>query len=218
MDSIRIQKGKGREKRYAAILAAASRLYDTTSYKDITMTAIAEESGLSRPAIYQYYQSKDEIYLELLVCDIAVLRGELMEAIETPCTVSEFAELWAEVLSGHHRLLGLMTVLAVLIEQNASVESLTEFRVEFMVQMVELSKLVAKALPDLSSQQIEEFLVMQAATANGLHPMTNLSDNQRQAALKAGYDNLHGSFKRRYRTIIEYYLKGVLSELGSVST
>jgi AcrR family transcriptional regulator len=56
------------------IVSHADRLFGTRGYHGTSIDAIAEAVGRSRATVYQYFESKDEIFLELLDrCEPAVL-------------------------------------------------------------------------------------------------------------------------------------------------
>ena len=47
------------------IVNACEKLYQTMSFKDITLKEIGNETSFSRPTIYNYFQTKEEIFLSL---------------------------------------------------------------------------------------------------------------------------------------------------------
>ena len=48
------------------IINACEELYQTVSFKDITLKDIAAKTTFSRTSIYNYFQTKEEIFLALL--------------------------------------------------------------------------------------------------------------------------------------------------------
>ena len=48
------------------IINACEKLYENNSFKDITIKSIGEETTFSRTSIYNYFQTKEEIFLSLL--------------------------------------------------------------------------------------------------------------------------------------------------------
>ncbi len=60
---------KGSPERTAArkeeIINACEKLYQAMSFKDITLKEIGNATSFSRPTIYNYYQTKEEIFLAL---------------------------------------------------------------------------------------------------------------------------------------------------------
>ncbi len=63
-----IQKRKKREKdqRVQGILAAAKKVFYSKGYQRTTMDEIAYEAEISKPTIYQYFRTKDELYSALM--------------------------------------------------------------------------------------------------------------------------------------------------------
>ena len=47
------------------IISACRKLYQTMSYREITIKEIAEETSFTRPSIYNYFETKEEIFLAL---------------------------------------------------------------------------------------------------------------------------------------------------------
>ncbi len=50
------------DERKEIILNTALRLFAKEGYKDTNLSQIAEESGISRPTVYQYFHDKNDIY------------------------------------------------------------------------------------------------------------------------------------------------------------
>ena len=48
------------------IVSACAALYETMSFKDITIRDIGEKTSFTRTSIYNYFQTKEEIFLALL--------------------------------------------------------------------------------------------------------------------------------------------------------
>ena len=54
------------ETRPEEIVNACRKLYKTMSFHEVTISRISEETSISRPSIYNYFQTKEEIFLALL--------------------------------------------------------------------------------------------------------------------------------------------------------
>ena len=48
------------------IIDACAALYETVGFKDITIREIGERTSFTRTSIYNYFQTKEEIFLALL--------------------------------------------------------------------------------------------------------------------------------------------------------
>ena len=47
------------------IINACEQLYQTTSFREITLKEIGKITSFSRPTIYNYFETKEEIFLAL---------------------------------------------------------------------------------------------------------------------------------------------------------
>src|SRR5688572_32521462 len=74
-----------------AILAAAISLYRHEGYGAVTMRAIAQQLGFTAPAIYNYFLSKEEIFLALQARGLHMLA----DVVLTPATDDPLADLRA---------------------------------------------------------------------------------------------------------------------------
>ncbi len=61
------RKEREKAQRIQDILANAKALFFTKGYGQTTMGEIALESGFSKPTIYQYFKTKDDLYFSLLI-------------------------------------------------------------------------------------------------------------------------------------------------------
>ena len=52
--------------RKVEIVNACAALYETKSFKEITLKEIGEKTSFTRTSIYNYFQTKEEIFLALL--------------------------------------------------------------------------------------------------------------------------------------------------------
>src|SRR5947209_6388432 len=67
-----------RAERAEAVLDAAVAIFSTRGYHDASMDAIAARAGVSKPAVYSHYGSKDELY----VACIERASGKFHDALE----------------------------------------------------------------------------------------------------------------------------------------
>ena len=76
------------------ILSACDKLYQTMSFKEITLKDIAGATSFTRTSIYNYFQTKEEIFLALMQKEYECWVKELDSITESYTTMS------AEALSG----------------------------------------------------------------------------------------------------------------------
>ncbi len=80
------------------ILESAHRVFSQKGYREATMDEIAEGLGLSKPALYRYYQSKEELFREILESYIQATAKALRESFKNsrfdPETFFHLVDKW----------------------------------------------------------------------------------------------------------------------------
>jgi AcrR family transcriptional regulator len=67
--SLEERRKKEKENRKNAILKAARKLFFEKGFKFVTVDSIAAKAELSKGSIYLYFDSKEEIYVQILIAD-----------------------------------------------------------------------------------------------------------------------------------------------------
>lgn len=81
--AIKDRKERDKEQRRNEILTAANKLFIEKSFFKTTMDDIAINAGLSRPTIYQYFKTKDELYMSLMIPVINSINNRLQNIYDT---------------------------------------------------------------------------------------------------------------------------------------
>lgn len=97
------------DERQEAILEAAQSLIASKGVDGISMAELAKATGLSRPAIYQYFASKDHVLAELVINEMADLSNAIERHIEGLAEPMERIRIWihyslAHLASAEHRI------------------------------------------------------------------------------------------------------------------
>lgn len=67
------KKNNTRERRRSEIIKVAARLFAQRGYSGVTLDELAEQMGITKPALYQYISSKEEILHE--ICKACMVTG-----------------------------------------------------------------------------------------------------------------------------------------------
>ena len=78
-----------KESRRNAILKAARRLFFEKGFKTVTVESIARKAELSKGSIYLYYNSKEEIYTQILLIDIDKFHEKISDLPRHSASASE---------------------------------------------------------------------------------------------------------------------------------
>ena len=94
------------------IIEACARLYETMSFKEITIKEIGAATSFTRTSIYNYFETKEEIFLALLQREYE-LWVDVMNAVmadRASMTRDELARTLARTLTDRPRLLRLLSM------------------------------------------------------------------------------------------------------------
>jgi len=96
----RKKKERERENRRNTILKAARKLFFDRGFKSVTVDNIAEKSEVSKGSIYLCFESKEEIYTQILIAENIALydRVKNFTAIEASASqlMQEFARIYVD--------------------------------------------------------------------------------------------------------------------------
>ena len=189
------------------ILTAAAKLYAAREYRDISLGDIAALTSLSRPSIYTYFNTKEEIFLGLLKREFGCW-GESLAALDPAKvgTKAAFAEALAGLLEQHALMLRIMDSNLLELENNSSMEALVDFKRTYCSSDAALRASLERCL-GLSGDQVERFIGSFYPFMRGVYPFSTATDKQLAAMEQAGCTY-------RQRTVYEIALPGIESLLG----
>ena len=190
---------KGSPERTAArkeeIISACEKLYQTMSFKDITLKEIGSETSFSRPTIYNYFQTKEEIFLALYEREYNRWNIELTDILQNNETLTkeQVAEKIAASIANRQQLLKLLSMNNYDMEANSRSELLTSFKVAYGESMKNVCRILTKFCPEKSVQEIQDFIYVFFPFMFGIYPYTAVTDKQRDAMKQANVDYVYQS-------------------------
>ena len=177
------------------IINACEKLYQTMSFKDITLKKIGKETSFSRTSIYNYFQTKEEIFLALLKREYDAWIWELCEAMESKETMTDdgIADVLARTLDNHRQLLKIMAMNHYDLEENSRIELLVEFKVSYGNAMKTVMAMLAKFRKDMDIGKRQEFVYSFFPFMFGIYPYTVVTEKQKEAMKLAGVNYTYSS-------------------------
>lgn len=166
------------------IMDACKRLYQTKSFKEITLKDIGNITSLSRPSIYNYFETKEEIFLAILKEEYELWTEALEDIIQTHETLShdELADAIARSLEERELLLKLMSMNNYDMEENSRPEKLEEFKRAYGKSLELVDKCLEKFTP-LDDAERREIVYIFFPFVYGVYPYTRVTPKQ-SAAMK----------------------------------
>ena len=197
---------KKQEARREEIIDACEKLYQTMTFKEITMKEISTETSFTRPSIYNYFQTKEEIFLALLQREYERWCCDLCEqtTVSTDLTPEGFADLIARSLEKREQLLKLLSTNYYEMEENSRLERLTEFKITFGKTFDRLVLMLKKFFPNMTEAEQESFMISFFPYMIAVYPYTHSSEKQIAAMQAAGINYTPRSV---YKLVYDFIIK-----------
>ena len=177
------------------IVSACEQLYRTMSFREITLKEISKITSFSRPTIYNYFETKEEIFLALFQREYDRWNEDLTAILEGNERLSkrELADRIAGSLSGREQLLKLLSMNNFDMEANSRQELLNSFKRSYGNSMRLMRMLLEKFCPDMGAADIQNFIYTFYPFMFGIYPYTAVTEKQRAAMKEAGIDYVYQS-------------------------
>ena len=172
------------------IINACAKLYETTSFKDLTLKDIGESTSFTRTSIYNYFQTKEEIFLALLEREYDLWNADLSAILDDNMRLSadEFADKLARSLEKRVQLLKLLSMNHYDMEGSSRIEKLTEFKCSYGTSLRLVARCLEKFFPSKTVQEVQNFIYIFFPFMFGIYPYTYVTDKQRDAMKQANAD------------------------------
>lgn len=193
------------------IIAACRKLYETMSFKEITLKEIGQLTSFTRTSIYNYFETKEEIFLALFQQEYELFAEDLDQLCESRESLSsdELASELSRALENRMLLLKLLSMNLYDMEANSRMERLIEFKASYGAWKDAFDRCLRKFCPDLDEQSRQTFLYAFLPFVYGLYPYTMVTDKQREAMKEAGISYVYMSTYEMAYTFIRTLLGGL---------
>ena len=175
------------EARREEIIYACEKLYQVKSFKEITLRDIAGATSFTRTSIYNYFQTKEEIFLALLTREYNRWIDELSSILtHEKMSREEFADALAHSLVNRAQLLKIMSMNHYDMEENSRPENLVEMKIAYGRAMSAVRDCLKKFFGYMTAKQVDDFIYNLFPFMFGIYPYTFVTEKQRAAMEEAG--------------------------------
>ena len=166
---------------------ACETLYETMPFREVTLKEIGTLTTCSRPSIYNYFQTKEEIFLGLFQREYE-LWSEALEAIlncKEELSREQLADRIAETLSDRELMLKLLAVNLYDMEENSRMERLVEFKKAYGKSVELMTEIVAKFCSEWDDAVRQSVVISALQFFHGLYPYAHHTEKQEEAMKQA---------------------------------
>ncbi len=180
------------------IINACEQLYQSMSFKEITIKEIGKVTSFSRPTIYNYFETKEEIFLALFEREYNRWNEDLELIFQDNESLSrrQVAEKIAHTLKNREQLLKLLSMNNFDMEANSRKELLISFKNAYGKSIKNVRMILEKFCPEMGEEDRIKIIYVFFPFMFGIYPYTAVTVKQREAMMAAGVDFV-------YQTIYE---------------
>jgi AcrR family transcriptional regulator len=196
--------------RRTEIMDACRELYKTLNFKDVTIKEIANYTSFTRPSIYNYFQTKEEIFLALFKQEYELWNEDLRNILNDNKTLSktQLADLIASSLQKRELMLKIISVDLYDMEENSRFELLVSFKQVCKSTVESFRAVIEKICPGMNAEERDNIGMAFFAYLHGIYPYAYTTDYQIKAMEQAGmeYEN------RSIYDMVNIYFKNIFKE------
>jgi len=211
----RARRPEQKEERRQSILRAAIELLDEAGIEGTTLSEIARQAGLSKANCYRYFESREAILLELTLDEIESWMADIgrrLEPLADSGDIAGVAEAFSAATLERPRLCSLFSTISSVLERNVSADVVAEFKQRFNAQVFGSSDAIQAAIPSLSTENAEKFVLFLGFFIAGAWPSANPAPAVLEAFERSDFAERKLDFPDALRTHSIVVLRGLLAD------
>jgi AcrR family transcriptional regulator len=175
----RKKKAREKENRRNTILKAARRLFFDRGFKAVTVDSIAEKADVSKGSIYLCFESKEEIYTQILIADNIALYERMRNFASIKASASqllqEFSRIYVDYFLNDKELFRiLMTFMMQTGQMHLTEKQRTELIISTNKNIEIVSDIIQKGIKSGEFRPVENIRQMQNAIWGMLNGIISL--------------------------------------------
>ena len=165
------------------IINACEELYKKENFNDITLKQIGEKTTFSRTSIYNYFQTKEEIFLALFQREYEKWIEDLNKIYEEneKLTTEELANKLAHTIEKRPTLLKILAMNLYDMEDNSKMEALVEFKQAYGDSIKAVKRCLDKFVINMNEEEKTNFIFSFFPFMYGIYPYAVVTAKQKEA-------------------------------------
>jgi AcrR family transcriptional regulator len=164
----RARRPEQKQRRQDDILAAARQLALARGVRNVTLTDIAERTGVHKSALLRYFETREQIFLELTAQCWRDWTAALAAELTGPAPAARVAEVVARSFTDRPLLCDLIAHTPLNLERHVSLEAVRRYKLTSLGAVADAARLVRGARPELTEPECTEFIAAMASLAGAL--------------------------------------------------
>jgi AcrR family transcriptional regulator len=180
----RARRPEQKLRRRDAILGAARELALRDGVRNVSLADIAERVGIHKSALLRYFETREQIFLELtaqawrdwtraLHAELDAAPGQAAPDDKASGPAGLLADAFARSFEDRPLLCDLIAHTPLNLERNVSVEAVRRYKLTSLGAIEDAADLVRRTMPELTLAECTEFVATLASLAGSLWQIAN---------------------------------------------
>jgi len=200
------------------ILEKAYELYEKGTFKSIKMIDIANASGVSKGTMFNYFSTKEKLFLEILKREYQVRFENLISSFKKQ-NVLDFEGFkniilneMESILLEDSVLMRLTAIMHNILEENLDYETALSFKLDFHNFMMTIANIIVERVDCITLDDCKNLFMTQHALIVGYRNMSNVPEVVKQVLEDHDLNDFKIDFKKNVLKAMELYLDGLYIE------
>ncbi|XDD42364.1 TetR family transcriptional regulator [Leptospira sp. WS60.C2] len=191
-----------------SIIQAAATLLQKKDWAELSMDEVAKRAKIAKGTLYLYFPTKEDLCLRIHSADYESWFMDLNEFLEKAPQIDAeiFSQWFVNSMDRHLRFLKLLPIVPTILEKNASVQTIREFKTNLKKQITSVLPRLIQYFPFFTEQSGFLFLMQCHALAVGSWSH-GFPSNQVKEAVK---DTELEMFVLDYKQFLEFSILNLL--------
>ncbi len=171
----RARRPEQKQQRRDDILDAARELASRDGVRNVSLTDIAGRVGIHKSALLRYFETREQIFLELTAQAWLDWAKALHAALDgaAPGAADVIADVMARSFADRPLLCDLIPHTALNLERNVSIKAVRRYKLTSLAVIDDVAGLVQQILPGLTAEESGDFVMTMATLAGALWQIAN---------------------------------------------
>lgn len=184
MGKIRARTDEELAARRQEILTVAAEQLMTEEYEAITLATIAAKTSISRTSMYTYYDTKEAVFVDLMINEYEKLERELRNTFGVKMRREDFCKALSGILWQHPILLKLLSFQLSVWDRRYDDSLVKRFVVATQPYMQTLNDILMIQFPDADGMARNMFKLQFSVYCNSLYTIEHLPESHIDAMIE----------------------------------
>ncbi|OJH34156.1 TetR/AcrR family transcriptional regulator [Cystobacter ferrugineus] len=208
---VRARKPEEKEVRRQAILKAAREMLGEVETSELSLNELARRSGVSKPNIYRYFESREEVLLQVWIEEVREFGEQLRRSLAT-IEVGDSRAVASAIVAGFGTrpiLCELTSICASVLERNLSADAIVNVKQTLATLIMNIAGLLRERLPALDLEDCAWVANVAAVYVAGIWPAVHPPAHVAEVLKRPEFAAMQPDFEKDFTRYLNVLFAGL---------